>query len=108
MRAGNLNRQIEILTLSDSTPNKYNETPSEWEVLETVWAEKKDVRGKEFVAAGAEAALHETVFKIRYSNTITAADRVKYDGVVFEIISPPVELGNREATELYCKRTMNE
>ncbi len=105
MQAGKLNRKIEILEQTNDT-NDYGERNNEWAVLKTVWAEKKDTRGQERTVQGANTATIDTVFKIRFDSEIGNQHRLRLDGHEYEITSPPVELGFKEALEIYCTRVV--
>lgn len=93
--AGKLDRRITIQRRTKVT-NDYNEKESVWPALTTVWASRHDVSDREQLSADQENASLTSRFKIRSSVTtrsVTPADRVSYDGAIWEIS------GVKETTE---------
>jgi SPP1 family predicted phage head-tail adaptor len=72
-----------------------------WETVAEVWAGKRDVRGREILAAGAEHAEIETLLTIRWRSDVTASWRVLLGGRAYDI-QAAAEIGRREGLELRC------
>lgn len=72
-----------------------------WTTVAEVWAGKRDVRGREFLAAGATQAEMETVITIRWREDVGAAWRVMIDGRAYDITGA-AEIGRRDGLELRC------
>lgn len=101
LNAGDLDRRLK-LQRAINIANSLNEDIPTWTTLATVWASKRDVSDGERVAAAEVAAHITTRFRVRYGSiakTLTAADRVMCDGLVYEI-SAVKELGFREGIEI--------
>ena len=100
-KAGSLDRRI-VLRAKLLTPDEMGQALETWSDLASVWAEKTDLRGREFFAARAINAEIETRFRIRWRAGVTPALRIAHDGRDYEILSV-VEIGRREGLELMCK-----
>ena len=93
--AGGLRSRI-IIERSIDLLNAHNEPEFAWSQLSTVWAKRDDVSDRERFSAGQVNAALTSRFRIRWSSiakTVTAEDRIKYDGWVWEI------LGTKETFE---------
>ena len=91
---------IKTRTLADDTIGGKTET---WTTLATVWAKTNTIRGTEFIQqaqAGGELT-HRVI--IRYRSDVTAAMKLTCGSRTLKIVSPPIELGHRQWTELQCK-----
>jgi SPP1 family predicted phage head-tail adaptor len=99
--AGKLDRQItiKIVTVGGDDFSAPTETLSD---LATVWAEKRDLRGREFYQANAENAEIETVFRIRWRSDVSPLNRIAYAGRDYDIVSV-AEIGRREGLEIMAK-----
>ena len=73
-----------------------------WVDVAQVWAEIRDISGREFVAAGAEQAEVTTRIRIWRRDAVTAAMRVLHGTVVYDIKSPLLE--GTDTTLLMCTR----
>lgn len=101
MRAGELDRRIGILRAT-ATADAFNAPVETWSEVLQLWAAKRDVSDGERFRAGAMSAERMTRFQIRWSNaanTITPMDRVKFDGLVYDILAVK-ELERREGIEI--------
>ena len=91
---------IKTRTLADDTIGGKTET---WTTLATVWAKINTIRGTEFIQqaqAGGELT-HRVI--IRYRSDVTASMKLTWGSRTLKIVSPPIELGHRQWTELQCK-----
>jgi SPP1 family predicted phage head-tail adaptor len=103
LNAGRLDRRVR-LERRTLVQNVTGEAIEIWVLLAEIWAEKRDLRGREFIAARAEDAEAETFWRIRYRGDVTPHDtRLVHDGAVHDIVSV-AELGRREALELVTRR----
>lgn len=95
MKAGRLRHRI-TLERETVTKNQFGEEVPEWAPYATRWAEVRPQGGKEFWAAQQviDDLSHEV--RLRYMPGIQAKDRLIYDGRVFDIVSPPVNVGERD------------
>jgi SPP1 family predicted phage head-tail adaptor len=84
------------------TPDASGQSIESWTDVETVWAEKTDLRGREFFSAQAINAEIETRFRLRWRTGLTPENRLVCDGRDYEILSV-AEIGRREGLELMCK-----
>jgi SPP1 family predicted phage head-tail adaptor len=100
MDAGRLDRRIElrrqVLTLDESTGQTVESWPTAYA---TVWAEKADLRGREFFAANQVNSEITTLFRIRHRTDVLATDRIVCDGLSYNI-NPPAEIGRRDGLEI--------
>ena len=101
MKAGRLDRKITIEDYTITT-NDYGEEEKTWSTWATVWAEKRDKKGREYFEQSGEYTEQQTVFKVRYRDGVKATMRIKYDGTTYDIVSV-AELGRREGLELIAE-----
>lgn len=101
MKAGRLDQRIKIQRNS-STQNEYGEEIAGWSDLANIWAEVRPASGNESFTENQFLAKADTTFRIRWSNvtkTITALDRILFDGRYFDITAIR-EIGRAEGLEL--------
>jgi SPP1 family predicted phage head-tail adaptor len=80
-----------------------------WATLATVWAYKRELRGREIVAADALIDTSDVVFLIQYITGITVESRIVCDDIRYEITRPPVRVGNkRRELELHASRGVRD
>lgn len=99
MRAGSMDRRV---TLQSRTNSKSVTTGAVSEVftdLATVWAERKDLSGREFIAARQVNADVTTRFRIRWRAGITELNRIVDGAAVFDIVNV-AEVGRRKGLEI--------
>lgn len=100
----NLDRRIRLeertSTLDDGAP------VNTWTLVATVYAELRDVAPSrsEAVKQGLAVARNQTRCRIRWRDGVTSAMRVVWDGVAYNIVGGPAELGRREFMELVLER----
>lgn len=85
---GELDRRITVQRLTQGVQNEFGEPVETWADYATVWAKRSDVSDAEKVTAGQREAALMSRFVIRSSTnakTITAADRISYDGKLWNI-----------------------
>ena len=99
MRAGRLDR-IVIIQQKAVSQDTYGEEIETWTTLDTVWAGRKDFRGKEYFAAQQTAASVSAVYTIRYRTDITPDEhRISDNGRIYDIKSV-IELCRKVGLEL--------
>lgn len=102
----NLDRRIRIesRTITKGTHGAPVET---WAVVDTVWAELRDVAPSrsEAVKLGMKVATRQTRCRIRYRAGLDSSMRVVWDGANYGIVGGPAEIGRREYLELVLERT---
>ena len=100
MRAGYLDRratlQHRVLVRNEGT----GEEEVSYSDYATVWAGKRDVRGREFFAAQQMNSEISTIWQIRHRTDVVATDRIVVDGVAYSLAGPPAEIGRRDGLEL--------
>lgn len=107
IRAGNLDRRVEILRASAGVDDGYTMKPGGLAAIATRWASVKPLTGRERIAAGGVEARSELTIWLRWdsvSKTITEKDAIRYQGEDYELVGSPIEIGNREGVELVVKR----
>lgn len=80
-----------------------------WSDTYNVWAQKRGLAGSENFKAEAEVSKANCLWYIRYIHNEPFLDGQDYrlkdeQGVVWDIIGEPREIGRREAWELACQR----
>lgn len=101
MRAGTLDRRLTIKAPVDGQDSMGGPTVT-YTTLATVWAEKQDKGGREFMAAQQVNAEVTTQFRIRYRSDVTPEHRVTCDGLDFDILYVN-EVGRRDGLLLMCR-----
>lgn len=101
MNSGKLDRYITIQSATE-TKDSFGAPIQTWATLASVWAQIKEVRGKEYFAAQAVNSEVDTIFAIRYRSDVTTKMRISYDSKTYDIQSV-VEVGRRDGLELYTR-----
>jgi SPP1 family predicted phage head-tail adaptor len=100
MQAGRLDRLVELrhvlLTPDASTGQQVESWPTAYA---TVWASKRDIRGREFYAAQQNNSDVTTVWQLRYRSDVVTTDVIVYDGLQYNITAI-AELGRRDGLEI--------
>lgn len=93
VKVGQLDRRITLKTRTTvQTSTGYaRET---WTDLATVWAQLVDRGGAEREVSEQEVGVRRVAFIIRYRSDIGAADRIEYDGDIYDITNIE-EVGRR-------------
>lgn len=95
MYCHNLDR---FITIETPTEGSAGEAPT-WATFAQVWANKRDVTGRERFAARQELAQRTTVFRTFWLDGLTEKMRIQYDGLTFDI-EGIAELGFKEAVDI--------
>lgn len=102
MQAGKLDRlvSLEHRTL---TRNASGENVASYAEFASVWAGKRDLRGREFFDAQQINAELQATWQIRWRSDVGTTDRLVDDnGAVFDIVHI-AEIGRRAGLDLYCR-----
>lgn len=76
-----------------------------WEQVATVWMNVTPGSGREFWTIQHTQPLASHVIIMRHRTDVVAGMRVVANGVVYRIITPPVDVSNEhEALELTCEQ----
>ena len=105
--AGKYRRRILIRAASPETPrNGFGERTSDGATVATVWADKVDLSGREFVEQAQEAAEVSTRFDIRYRTGILPKMIVveQPSGTEYDIVSVIDVNGLHKELRLQCSR----
>ena len=100
MRAGRLDRRVTIQART-LTRNAYGEQVETWADVATVWGEKNDLKGREFLAARQLSADITTRFRLRYRADVTVQHRLVCEAVTYDI-NQVSEIGRRAGLDLFA------
>ena len=102
MRAGSLDRRVDLQRQALATDDGYTTVPGALETYASRWASWKPANGRElFENLGREAKAGGS-FWLRYDSTtsgILATDKVRWDERTWDIVSI-IQIGRREGIEL--------
>lgn len=110
MRAGRLRHRIVIETPTEAT-DAFGEPVKTWQPIPDgeVWAEKKDLSGRELFQAQQINAEITTQFTIRHRTGIDARMSIRHGDGFYHIRGAPQDpTGRSEYLVLLCARSMNE
>ena len=82
-------------TPTEMTQNEYGEPVESWVDIDTVWAQRLEIKGFEKWVAQQNKADIQIKFKIRYRDDITPANRFVFEDRDFDILTVE-ETGRRE------------
>jgi SPP1 family predicted phage head-tail adaptor len=101
IRVGDLQRQVTIQTRT-ATQDTFGQQSVAWTDMVATWAAIEPLSGRELLAAEAVAAevTHQVV--IRYRTGISAANRIVYQGRIFDVHSVIDENMNHRKIVLLC------
>lgn len=102
MRAGPLNARVTIQQKS-TTQDANGQPVLGWTTLATVWANIALQSGMESIRANKETSLVQASIRIRKRTDVTAAMRVVYSSMIFEIKAVQPDLINRDKVDLTCE-----
>lgn len=102
MRAGNLDREITIQR-SATTLNDAGTPQVTWIALVTLRAQVVQSSTEEFIRAHGASSEAIVIFRTRYHDGLLLADRVSYQGQLFDL-KEIKEIGRRRGLELRAER----
>jgi SPP1 family predicted phage head-tail adaptor len=110
-RAGQLDRRVVLLERrADRIDPTYGTKEPNWEPLATVWAQVEEAapsNAAKLIQEVSEMRRPVTV-RIRWRSDITAANRLRIDGVEMKIVGGPAMIGRREALEIAAEAISTE
>jgi SPP1 family predicted phage head-tail adaptor len=103
MRSGKLDKTI-IIERAATTLDGYGVPSEDWSTFATLRAERVENAIKESIDADRGAVTETTIiFRTRFVDSISAADRVIFDGSAFNIVGLS-EIGRRRGLEIKVQR----
>ena len=106
MNAGRLDREISIYRMVQ-TIGEFKDKILIKELVDTVRAGKRFINGSESLVRNEMSSSRVLVFTIRFRTDIKTDYIIEYDGLFYDIISPPEELGRREGLNIRVKTSKN-
>jgi SPP1 family predicted phage head-tail adaptor len=103
MPAGKRDRRVTFLIKSEGATDGFGTPAVIWSPGDTVWAEKLNVSDSERVkamAAGVVMTIRFNILSTQAARALTSADRIQFEGDVFELVAKPKEIGRRKELEL--------
>ena len=105
MQSGSLRHRVTIQALVN-TPDAAGGNIETWVNVATVWAKVEPIRGREFWAAQQANTSLDTVVTIRYLESITPLNRVKFGQRIFKIHTAINPLEGRRELQLMCEEVI--
>lgn len=103
VRAGLLRHRVTIQE-EQVTEDDWGQPVQTWVDHVSVWADVRDLRGREFIEArAAPGGEITTQIRIRYRDDVTRLMRVQHDGRILEIEAVVEPTGRREELHLMCR-----
>lgn len=106
MRAGDLDRPITIEAKA-TTQAGNGELIESWSTLATVWAQVRELHGRERFQAQQVHAEIDTRFRMRHRTDVTVEHRISYAGSVYDI-KAVMEIGRRVGLEILATAVQPE
>lgn len=100
MRAGKLDREITIQRFT-STVDDYGTPAQTWTDIATVRAQIVQQSTEEFIRGFGASDETAIIFRTRWLDGVTNADRISFDGVLHNL-KEVMEIGRRKGLELRC------
>lgn len=101
-RAGKYDRRVTLLTVS-RTPDATGQGVETFTEGATLWCQRLDVLGSERLQAAQVDGGVSAKFTLRWRSGITPDMRLRCEGVDYEIVGPPIEIGRREQLQLLAR-----
>lgn len=100
-------RRLQLLSRTpDSNPVQANGVA--WTTIATVWGSKEDTRASrrgEYLAGDQFRDIAYTLFTVRYNATYQAVERVVCDGITYQVIGYPIEIGRHRFLEIMAVKS---
>ena len=97
VNVGQLDRRITIKK-TVITQDAHGAAVTTWTHFATVWASKQDAlpsRAESVTQGVLKQAANQTRFRFRYIDGLDSSMRVEHDGIVYNIVGGPAEIGDR-------------
>lgn len=95
LAAGKLDRRITLQRPVETRGASYGDVQKTWVDVATVWAAYEPLSGRELLLTRQVTSEMTVRFRIRHLAGINAKMRVLLGVRVFQILSPPIEIGGR-------------
>lgn len=102
MRAGKLDRIIQIQSFTYGEPDEYGNVTEGWADFVTLRAQIVQMNTEEYLRAFGEISETVIVFRTRFVSGVTTGHRVEYEGRHFNIRETK-EIGRGQGLELRCQ-----
>ena len=101
-----LNKRCRIEQRSTTQDSTYGTLTTSWTLLAVVWCQLQDVlpSRSEAVKNGMQVSANQTRFRCRWRSDIDSSMRLTVDGIIYQIVGGPAELGKREFIECMLER----
>ena len=106
MKAGSLKRRI-VIERRESGQSANGEPLQVWVEHDRVWANIRNLNGREFAAAGAELSKITTSIRIRRRRDLTAAMRIVHGADIYNIEAVLPDEDKHEFVDLACSTGAN-
>ena len=106
----NLDRRGRLESVTVTADPTYGTQVKTWTLVAAVYGEMRDVAPSrsEAVRQGLTVARNQTRLRIRWRPGVTSAMRWVCDGVNYNIVGGPAELGRKEYLEMVIERYSSE
>jgi SPP1 family predicted phage head-tail adaptor len=94
MKSGELRHRV-VLERATTSRLPSGGTRDTWSPYATVWAAVEPIQGREFFAAQQLNAEATHRIRIRYRVGVSPKDRVTFEGRIFEIKAPPINVDEK-------------
>ena len=92
----------------DATKDAYGQAAQTWTTLYTTWAGIEDISGKELIAAMAINSELSTHIFMRWRAGISSANRILYQGIIYNIQAVVDPTGRKRELHIMCARNLNQ
>jgi SPP1 family predicted phage head-tail adaptor len=101
-KAGKMDRRVQLQTVS-TTRGELGGKIEAWTTLDTVWANVRDLSGRETFAAQAAGSHVSKVVTIRHRSDLDHTGRIILDDGRIAIVAWISEVGRREALQIFVE-----
>ena len=102
MEAGRLRHRV-TLSSGSSTIDSFGQSTVTWTAFATVWADVRDVMGREYFEARQQEAIRWTRIVLRHRSDVTNETRVTFGSQVYDVDSVLLDPTRRRQLTLMCK-----
>jgi SPP1 family predicted phage head-tail adaptor len=94
-RAEQLDRPLVFFRQVEVGRNAINEPILEWREQFRCFGRQIILRGSEPFATGQVQGTARLIMRIRWCEGVSVMDRVRFDGLMYEVVVPPIEVGRK-------------
>lgn len=95
-RAEQLDRSLVFYRQFEVGRSPTNEPIVEWRMQFKAFARQIILRGSEPFATGQVQGTARLIMRIRWREGVSVMDRVDYDGLTYQVVVPPIEVGRKQ------------